>query len=551
MNSTMIVRGKKTGNHVTRRMNNNQMYLTALAAVALVCAPVLQADAQEEAATSPTSMAVQQVTDAKNAPIVVGSQNGIRATVQSQDFAPEVVSIPIKTSKVLDINVPVKRVELASPEIASVSVLSPMQLLVSGLRVGTTQLIIWGDDPDSRLLLAVTVEPNLEQLRKIIKRSLPYSNVEVEVVNDVIVLSGLVATTDDARRVMELATLVTPKVQNQLRVAGEQQVLLRCTVAEVSKSATRELGIDAWASFEDNSPRISALNMSQLDPTLIGPIAGMPGVGGTAFFGNRFLFGSDPDGFQLGISSQGLQMELFVRAMRENGLLRILAEPNLVALSGQTAEFLAGGEFPVPVPQDLNVTIEWKDYGVKLEFTPTVIGRQMIRLAVAPEVSDVDFTNAVRLEGFTVPGVTQRRALTTIELASGSTIAIAGLLSENTRGLVHKIPALGDVPVLGSLFRSVEYQRDLTELVILVTPELVTSMHPDQIPEVPGTNLGDVSDWDLYAMGKLESDMPEKPESEEALETQGRPKYRKFVSPPEQTSLHGLWGAAEASEVVN
>lgn len=486
-----------------------------------------------------------------SAPLVISSdRGGVQATVRREEVAGEHVRVPTGTSTVVDINVPVTRVEIASPEIASITVLSPKQLLVSAHKVGITQAIVWGEK-DDRLVFAVEVEPNIVQIRAAIEKLVPDAKVDLRVVNSVIVVSGRVANVDDANRIVELCKIAGGKVQNQIMVAGEQQVLLRCTVAEVSKTAIRRLGIDAWASFEAN-PQQTVRNMIGLtDPSTL-----IPGpsylTGNQAWFGNDFLFGSTAGGAGFAISSEAMQMEVFVRALRRNGLMRILAEPNLVALSGQKAEFLAGGQFPVPVPQggyNNNVTIEWKDFGIKLEFVPTVIGQQMVRLSVAPEVTEIDNTTAVTLGSYVVPGVSQRRTMTTIELASGSTIAIAGLLREEVRGTVNAFPGLGEIPVLGALFRSVDYQRDLTELIILVTPELVAGMMPDQVAPVSAKHMTDVSDWKLFGLGLLEGEpMPTDADRQGALLTEGAPHLRKFTSPPDQMSIHGPWGLAEPVE---
>jgi pilus assembly protein CpaC len=246
-------------------------------------------------------------------------------------------------------------------------------------------------------------------------------------------------------------------------------------------------------------------------------------------------------------------MQLFFRAMRENRLLRVLAEPNLTAISGQEASFLAGGEFPYQVPQSLGTTtLEWKQFGVRLRFTPTVIGRQMIRLRVAPEVSDLDFVNGIALSGgVVVPAIKSRRAETTIELASGSTIAIAGLLNEQVTAAAQKIPGLGDVPVLGALFSSVEYRKNQTELVILVTPELAAAMGPDQVQAVPGQHLRDPNDWELFGLGMVEGQpASDATEPDDALRTSTPARFPKLSSPPDQMTLHGPWGPADGLEAM-
>jgi pilus assembly protein CpaC len=204
-------------------------------------------------------------------------------------------------------------------------------------------------------------------------------------------------------------------------------------------------------------------------------------------------------------------MQIFVRALRENGLLRVLAEPNLVSISGEEATFLAGGSFPVPVPEDDdNISIEFREFGVRLRFTPAVLSEGRIRLAVTPEISEPDFSTAVQVNGFVVPGLVERRVQTVVECGSGQTLAIGGLLSERTRGVTERVPGLGDLPILGPLFSSVEYQQEETELLILVTPELVGAISPQQVTYVPGAQHVAPNDFELFLMGKLEGDNTER-----------------------------------------
>lgn len=520
--------------------------------VAVVLAVTAVAGAQ---ATDSSIIAGARTLDGADAPLVISTMDGsIQASIPPEEQTAGHISIPIGTSTVLDLNVPATRVEITNPQVATLNVLSPRQVLIAGQAVGVTQLIVW-DENQTRLAIGVTIAPNLAQLKAAINASVPFAQIDAKAVGDAVMLTGRVTRVEDADRAVGLARLVAPRVHNQIIVAGEHQVLLRCTVAEVSKSAIRRLGVDAWAAFENFAPTPKVNQFVGIDTSLFGPVANIPGVQGTAFYGNEFLFGSDPGGFQFGISSKSVQMEVFVRAMKQNGLLRVLAEPNLVSLSGEMAEFLAGGQFPVPVPQNsgggTTITVEWKDYGVMLRFVPTVIGEQRIRLEVAPEISEIDFTSAVQIAGFVVPGVTQRRAHATLEMEAGTTIAMAGLLSEEVRAQVQKVPYLGDVPVLGSMFRSVEYQRDLTELMILVTPELVTAMQPDQVPPVPGQNMTHPNDWELYGLGMIEGEVvAEEPTRNAALQHDMEPRYRKFSAPPDQMSVHGPWGPAESHEVV-
>jgi pilus assembly protein CpaC len=207
--------------------------------------------------------------------------------------------------------------------------------------------------------------------------------------------------------------------------------------------------------------------------------------------------------------------EYFIQALRQNNLMRLLAEPNLVAISGQEASFLAGGEFPIPVTQGgggsggVAVTIEYREFGVRLKFVPVVLGDGRIRLRVAPEVSDLDFTTAVRFNGFVVPGLNSRKLDTTVELQDGQTFAIGGLLNNAMTSSKDVTPGLGDLPVLGVLFRSVRYQRKETELVVLVTPRLVSGMNPGQVPTLPGEHWRDPNELDLFLNRDIGGEMPD------------------------------------------
>jgi pilus assembly protein CpaC len=199
-----------------------------------------------------------------------------------------------------------------------------------------------------------------------------------------------------------------------------------------------------------------------------------------------------------------IQMQVFIQALRENGLLRVLAEPNLVTVNGQEANFLVGGEFPIPVPNRDGITIAYRKFGVQLRFTPAVISENLIRLQVASEVSEPDFTTGITVLGTTVPGLASRSLETVVELGSGQTLAIGGLLSERVRGVIRKVPGLGDIPVIGPLFSSVEFQKEETELVVLVTPELVAPVSPDQVTYVPGRTYVAPNDFELFIEGKLD-----------------------------------------------
>jgi pilus assembly protein CpaC len=419
--------------------------------------------------------------------------------ISVRDVAAEgqLIRVPVNKSVVVDFSVPVREVRLAEPEFAEVTAISPRQILVTGKSFGTTQMIVWVNEGEQRVFdLAVDLE--LERLMASMRTAVPRARVKAHALLDAVVLTGDVPDAASAEKLVEIAGVFSPRVLNQMRVAGTQQVLLRCTVAEVNRSVTRQLGFNGWIAgdeFRDNLDGINPANMGAAEAALVtADIPFLVGEGGIPVTNRTTLSFGFPR----------VQMQVFIQALRENGLLRVLAEPNLVATNGQDASFLAGGEVPIPIVTDERIKIEWKQFGVRLNFTPVVLAEDRIRLKVAPEVSEPDFANSVTFGGVSVPGFSTRRVETVVELGSGQTFAIGGLLSERVRAVVRRVPGLGDVPVLGVLFRSEDYQTDQSELVVLVTPELVEPVSPDQITCVPGANYVAPNDFELFLLGELE-----------------------------------------------
>lgn len=523
---------------VRHRFDLGARLLTVLLGSALLLGPAHA----EQATFGPESEGAADI-------VITGSAAHMQATLKQMDAAQRHIVVQVGVSSIMDLSFPPKRLAVATGEIAEVKLISPRQILVTGKGVGKTQVILWNEN-EEQLVFAVNVEPDLTILKETIRKVAPTARVDIQAVGDTIVLTGQVAEVEDSQRIVQIAEIIVPKIKNQMNVAGQQQVLLRCTFAEVDKRSTRQLGVNSWMAGDHTRDFFFVNQIGGINPVNIGAAA-------TGNIREGLLFATDSAGlpltatpdFSFGFTK--MQIQFFLRALRQNNLLRVLAEPNLVALNGQQAEFLAGGEFPIPIAQGNGaVGVEYKDYGIILTFVPTIIGRQKIRLLVGTEVSALDSSVSVALTGFSVPGLTKRRAGTTIELASGSTIAIAGLLSEEIRGLSQKIPALGDIPVIGALFSSVDYQRSLTELVVLVTPELVGAMNPDQVPPVPGENMTEPNDFELMGLQMLEGQpLTEQVEPEQALESEP-PNYRRFTCSPEQMSLHGLWGIADATETV-
>lgn len=456
------------------------------------------------------------------------------------------LDIPLNRSVTVETTIGVSRADVVAPSIANVQVISPTRMLVTGQSFGNTSVVLTGTD-GKQYVFEAFVELDLEPLNRSIKSIDRLSTAEAQSVRGNIVLVGSVTSSDRARRIADLAQLFAPavkgaesRVQNHLEISGEQQVLLRCIVAEVSRFASRELGVNGFLAGEHFRDGFLVNNLGGINPVNIG-------AGGSQLVTEDMGFFTDVDGLNLlpttplSLGFPNVQTQIFIQALADNNLLKIMAEPNLTAISGETATFLAGGEFPIPVPQgNQQVTIEFREFGVRLNFTPIVRGQQRVRLRVAPEVSELDFTTAVQVEGFIVPGLTTRATETTVELGSGQTIAIAGLLSEQVRGAASRIPGLGDIPVLGTLFRSVNFQRRMTELVVLVTPEIVAPLDPHQKVQVPGGDMEYANDYELYALGLLESRNTAPPDprvdatqDDVALESE-----------PDEISLHGPWGHA-------
>lgn len=474
---------------------------------------------------------------------------GLRVSVRQAGEVPETIRVGVERSIILDLSEPIARASIASDAVADVVVLSPVELMVTGKTFGTTQLILWTAEGTQKVIdIQVTLE--IPALKEAIRRTAPAAQVEVMVLEDSVVLEGTAPDAAAAARIVRLAGVFSPNVINHLRVVGEQQVLLRCTVAEINRTALRQLGVNGFLAGEDFPDVFIVNNLAQINPANIGAAAAQLATG-------QLLFATDRDigipiqgntDFSVGFPRAGIQF--FLQALQEDRLAKILAEPNLVTLSGHEASFLAGGEFPFPIPQDQNtITIEFKEFGVRLRFTPTVLSDQVIRLKIAPEVSDLDFTSATQFAGFVIPSLTQRRAETTLEIGNGQTIAMAGLLSDELRGVISRLPGIGELPVIGQLFRRNEMERVQTELVILVTPEIVAPMNPDRVPAVPGEDWVPANDWQFYGLGRLlDEPAPDTYSREGALSTRWAPTGRPVRYDPSDPAFRGPWGYSATGE---
>lgn len=410
------------------------------------------------------------------------------------------LTLTVGKSFIIETKEPVKRLSVSTPEIVDAIVLTPWQIYLTGKSAGLTNLTIWSDSNKSySAIFDIEVLPDTMLLKEKMHEMFPREeNVKINATHDGITLTGTVTGLAALSQITTLAQSYAPKgkVLNFLQVGGVQQVMLEVRVSEMSRSTLKRLGIN-WHYVSDSGRNFGISMLGNLTKTTAS------NAGLTSTF-------SDSIGMIFRFMGGDATWTVFIDALKENGLTKILAEPNLITLSGQTANFLAGGEYPIPVPgQDGTVTIEYKTYGVGLRFTPTVLDSGKISMQVAPEVSELDFSNAVNFAGFVVPGLTTRRVSTVIELGDGQSFAIAGLLSHSVREIVDKFPVLGDIPVLGALFRSSSFQKNESELVIIVTPHLVKPLDMKK-QTLPTDQFIEPTDFEFYLFGAMEGQGGEK-----------------------------------------
>jgi len=408
--------------------------------------------------------------------------------------APGVIRIVLDKSTILNTDRPVSRVSLAQPGSASIVVLSPTQIYITGEELGTTTLTLWQGKKVSAVYDLV-ITPDVTRLKRMIHEILPEEkSIQVLSSGESITLSGTVTNTGNLTSVLSLAEAEAPeKVVNLLRVGGVQQVMLEVRVAEMSRTALKRMGVNLAATFSDFTMYSFLNNLTSLGRQTD---AGLGAV--------NFIEMTDKINGVVQYSSGSFAINGFLDALKAHGLARVLAEPNLTCVSGESADFLVGGEIPIPIPGALGtVSVEFKPFGVGLEFTPTVLSSGSINLHVSPEVSELDYTNALRYDGYEIPALSTRKASTVIDLADGQSFAIAGLISESLKENNHRFPILGDVPVLGSLFRSSDYLKSKTELVIIVTARLAKPLDM-QRQTLPGDGFKEPSDYEFYMMGLLE-----------------------------------------------
>ncbi len=358
---------------------------------------------------------------------------------------------------------------IANPDIADVQVMSPTSIMVFGKRTGETSFMATDINGNTLAQHTVIVTQDLVPLRQELRSAIPSSKINVESLPNGIVLTGEAkdpASIADAYKMAQRYIPAGGDIINRVQVSGSNQIMIRVRFAEVERNIDNELGFN-WN------------NLATVGGFTFGIATGISGlVGGSGILGtrpNNTDLSTPNDVIGVSRSGKNYSVNGLIDALAQDGLITILAEPNLTAMSGETAYFLAGGEFPIPVPQGNNqLSIQFKDYGISLEFTPTILNDNRISLHVKPEVSQLTTTGAVTIDQIAVPALLTRKAETTVEVASGQSFAIAGLLDNSQAQTVNKYPLLGDLPVLGALFRDSRFQNGQTELIIVITPYVVT-----------------------------------------------------------------------------
>jgi pilus assembly protein CpaC len=406
------------------------------------------------------------------------------ATVQKESSqeseAPQELHLLVGRSLVITSPTRIKRVSLADPAIAEAIVVSPYQVLLNGKTPGGVSLLLW-DEANQSQAFEVSVDIDVLSLTQKIHDVFPSEQVQVETSKDVVMLSGRISSAAVADKILEVVKNATPKVTSLMEVPPPPygEILLEVKFAEVDRSNTTQLGINILSL--PGAKNIGTITTGQFGPPILqgGQITGTSTLSVGSLL-NLFIFRPD------------INFAATIQALQAQNLLQILAEPNLLTSSGKDASFLAGGEFPYPVVQGggtggfAPITIQFKEFGIRLNFTPTLTADGLIHLKVKPEVSTLDFSNALTIQGFLIPALSTRRAESEMDLRDGQSFAMAGLLDNRVQDQFDKIPGIGDIPVLGKLFQSRNRTKTNNELLVLVTPRIVQPLAPGQAPAGPG-----------------------------------------------------------------
>ena len=422
----------------------------------------------------------------------------------SSDVSAGELAVPINKSQVIRADRPYSKALVGNPEIADIVPISDTSVYVLGKKTGTTSLTLY--DRSNRLIAVVdvVVGPDVMTLKRQLSDLMPADQISARMSNESVILEGMVSSASAADRAVQIAETYAPgKVVNLLGLGSAQQVMLEVRFAEVKRSALKQIGV-SWFVGSDAGKLGGA----------IGGGAGIEGQGPPTLEAITGSFGIISRTFR----AFGENFNVTLDALERKGAITTLAEPTLIALSGETASFLAGGEFPVPVVQNSSggnnnnngITVEWKPFGVSLAFTPTVLADGVINMIVQPEVSSIDPTASIVINNLTIPGLQTRRAKTVIEMRDGESFAMAGLIRKDFQDTVRQVPLLGSIPIIGTLFRSTGFQNEQTELVIIVTPRLVQPQRAGAF-KAPTDRAGPPNEADLFLNGRTDTGVPPGP----------------------------------------
>ncbi len=414
------------------------------------------------------------------------------------------LDVPLNKSQVVTVDRPFSKAMVGNPEIADIVPITNRSLYVLGKKMGTTSLTIYDSSNNVISVVDVAVGPDIVSLRRQMSELIPGEKIGARISNEAVVLTGVVSNGPAVDRAMQLAkTYAGDNVINMMSVGASQQVMLEVRFSEINRQTGKQIGFSGFTGSDGGTFGSATGNGAGLTPD---PANGQ-GILRLDSITNSFGV------FRKAFSAFGLNINATLDALERKGLVKTLAEPTLVALSGETASFLAGGEFPVPVQQSNGggggggnaggITVEFKPFGVSLAFTPTVLADGIINLQVEPEVSSIDPSASITVNGLTIPGLQTRRANTVLELRDGESFALAGLIRRDFATTVRQVPLLGSIPIIGSLFRSSGFTKGETELVIVVTPRLVQPVKADRI-QLPTDRVQNPSEGELFLLGRTD-----------------------------------------------